>query len=139
MSLVFIPLIFVNLWHGLVIWWAKKQGKVWRSISESASASPQSLLVHRIVHIAGAGCFYGYAWWLWHNPMLVWPATVLAIAATCDIGQVLSLSPRTKHAQFDIRDVHQAGAWTMAAGYMVFASAVDLTALASVAYIALLA
>lgn len=118
--LLFGPLVFINLWHAVVLIAARQNGKNWRSISESAASTRTTLLIHRIVHIAGAACFICYAIWLATNTQFGWVALALSLAAVCDAVQVISLSPKTRHYPVMSRDLHQVTAWAMAAGYLVF-------------------
>ncbi|QQS21726.1 hypothetical protein IPM09_04380 [Candidatus Saccharibacteria bacterium] len=115
-----VPLIFVNLWHGLVIAIARKRGKVWRSISESALAGKDTLVLHRTMHVIGAVCFYIFALWMWPSTQLRWSAGILAVAATFDIAQAFALSIKTLHAPISLKDAHQVTAWIMAGAYLLF-------------------
>lgn len=121
--LLFGPLVIINLWHTVVLLVARRNGRSWRSISESATSTRTTLLIHRIVHIAGATCFIIYAIWLAANTQFGWVSLALALAATCDATQVISLSSKTKHYPVMSRDIHQLTAWVMAAGYLVFSVA----------------
>lgn len=121
--LLFGPIIVINLWHIVVLLVARQNGRSWRSISESAASTQTTLLIHRVVHIAGAACFITYAIWLATNTPFGWVALALALAALCDATQVITLSQRTKHYPVMSRDIHQLTAWAMAAGYLVFSVA----------------
>lgn len=117
---LFVPLFFVNIWHGLVIAVARRRGKVWHSISESALAGKDTLVLHRTMHVIGAACFYIFAIWMWSSPQLRWSAGILVIAATFDIAQAFALSTRTLHASISLKDAHQVTAWIMAGAYLLF-------------------
>jgi hypothetical protein len=119
-AILYAPLIVVNIWHGLVIWLARRRSGIWRSISESAASGDVLLRTHRIVHGMGAACFYAYASWLWQWPHYRLAVFILMFAATCDMVQSLVLSKRTIHRSFTLSDVHQVTSWTMATGYFAF-------------------
>jgi len=125
-TLLFGPLVVINLWHTVVLLVARRNGRSWRSISESATSTQTTLLIHRIVHIAGAACFVAYAIWLVANTQFGWVALALSLAALCDATQVITLSQKTKHYPVMSRDIHQLTAWAMAAGYLLFSVAYAL-------------
>ncbi|MFZ1801822.1 MAG: hypothetical protein WAW62_03150 [Candidatus Saccharimonas aalborgensis] len=118
--LAFVPLIFVNIWHGVVIAIARHRGGVWRSISESALVGNDTLLIHRIMHVVGALCFYGFGIWLCADQRFHLSAGILFIAATFDITQALALNKNTQHTPINMKDIHQLTAWVMAVGYLLF-------------------
>lgn len=47
-------------------------------------------------------------------------ACLLIVASLLDILQAMTLSQKTVHAPFYIRDIHQVTAWLMAAFYLVY-------------------
>ena len=133
------PLIFVNIWHGLVILTAWRKGKAWRSISESALASCRLLWTHRIVHTLGAVCLFGLAVCMWPVARFQFPAILLIFAVVLDITQAFALSKNTRHAPMNLCDIHQLTAWMMAGAYLLFSilfmQATGATNSAVVAYV----
>lgn len=115
---VYLPLVFVNLWHLYLV----LRHKVADTISESALMTKRTLLLHRAVHTFGALCFMAYAVFLFSAASEYrFAAVVLAVAAVLDIIQSFVLTSETNHAFGELKDRHQMTAWLMAAGYLLFA------------------
>lgn len=113
---IFAPLVLVNLWHAILI---TRFGRA-DSISKSALVHRSLMVIHRVAHCFGAGCFIVYAVLLANDPSFYLSAVVLVSAAIFDIIQALVLSSTTDHALLKLSDGHQLTAWIMAALYLLF-------------------
>lgn len=118
--LLYAPLVFVNVWHAIVILLARKMKRPWGSISESAVASSTLLTVHKAIHVIGAICFFMYGLWLFSTQAMPLVAAVLCITSLFDCVQVMALNARTDHTPLNIRDHHQLLAWLMAISDLAF-------------------
>ncbi len=112
------PLVFVNVWHGMVIALARVMNGSFASISESALLRGMTLWTHRLIHVIGAVCFMAFAAVSFRS--IGFCSVVLFVAAVFDIAQAVYLSEKTDHSPMNLRDTHQLFAWMMAAGYLLF-------------------
>ncbi len=120
-TFLFLPLAFVNLWHASLLAIAAVKGGLRQSISDSALTDMKLLWMHRCVHTLGALSFITYGSGLLATPKLQRAGIILIAAAVCDIVQSWTLSRQARAGSLDLHRTHVWTAWTMAAGYMLFA------------------
>ncbi len=114
-----IALILVNIWHAYLGIFGKKQHKT-TSVSESAAAHENVLIIHKIIHILCASVFIIYASVLiLDNAQYVFPSVLLVMAATLDIIQAVTLNKHTNHQFGKLSDTHQTSAWLMSVSYLM--------------------
>ena len=113
-------MVIVNLWHGKLLR-ANSHDESILTISEHASQTHRTLLLHRVIHILAALVFLSLGLYHLLRGIYLEAACAIIIASTFDILQVLTLSKKSAKNVFAV-NLHAVTAWIMGMAYIVYAS-----------------